>query len=120
MRQVAGQLTGQLEAKLGERHIVLLDQLGAFTVQDVHALADLAKGLTLDVISSAPHPELAARCEENGGRYYLAGTAEEAGRYLGQLHRYWQAGYELTYPATQPIDGMEVCCEWGYGTASLR
>ena len=120
MRQVAGQLTGQLEAKLGEGHIVLLDQLGAFTVQDVRALADLAKGLTLDVISGAPHPELAARCEENGGRYYLAGTAEEAGRYLGQLHRYWQADYELTYPATPPIDGMEVCCEWGYGTASLR
>ncbi len=116
MRQVAG----QLDAKLGEGHVVLLDQLGAFPVQDVRALADLGKGLTLDVISSAPHPELAARCAENGGRYHLAGTAEEAGRHLGQLHRYWQADYELTYSATQAIDGMEVCCDWGFGTASLR
>ncbi len=116
MRLVASQLDDQL----GQRHVVLLDQLGAFSHQDVQALADLPKGLTLDVISGAPHPALAARCEENGGRYHLVGTAEDGGQCLGELHRYWQADYELTYSATAAIDGIEVCCEWGYGATSLR
>ena len=119
MRQVAGQLAGQLDGKLGERHVVLLDQRGAFTDQDVRALAELTNGFTLDVIAGAPHAGLAARCEEKGGRYHLAATAEAAARQLGELNRYWPADYELTYPATPEIDGMEICCEWGYGGATL-
>ena len=119
MRQVAGQVAGQVDGKLGERHVVLLDQRGAFTGQDVRALAELTNGFTLDVISGTPHAGLAARCEEKGGRYHLAATADEAARHLGELNRYWQADYELTYPPTPAIDGMEICCEWGYGGVTL-
>ena len=117
--QLAGQLDGQLAGKLGERHVVLLDQRGAFTDQDVRALAELTNGFTLDVIAGAPNAGLAAHCVEKGGRYHLAGTAEEAARHLEELNRYWPADYELTFPKTSEIDGMEICCEWGYGGITL-
>ncbi len=119
MRQVVGQLDGQLDGKLGERHVVLLDQRGAFTDQDIRALAELANGFTLDVIAGAPNAGLAAHCEEQGGRYHLAGTAEDAARHLGELNRFWPADYELTFPASSAIDAIEICCEWGYGGITL-
>ena len=115
MKQVAT----EVDTKLSEAHVVLFDQLGAFTDQDVRALAELTKDITLNVISGAPHAGLAAHCEETGGRYQVAATADEAARQLGQLHRYWQADYEVTHPPTPRIDGIEVCCDWGYGTVDL-
>ena len=113
------QVTTEVDTQIGEAHVVLLDQLGAFTDQDVRALAELTKGIALDVISGAAHAGLAALCEETGGRYQVVATADEAARHLGQLPRYWQADYELTYPPVPRIDGIEICCDRGYGTLSI-
>ena len=101
----------QLGAEAGETHLVLIDQSGTFAAE--HELAGGA--FTLDVIAGAPNAGWESRCQASGGRYQVAANAEDAARQLAKLNRYWQAGYEVTYPAGSAIDSVEIYSEWGYG-----